>query len=246
MGNKDSNKSAEDRGDTPSASKIPAITLCRGSHLANKKFEWHGEREAATEGTLRHEIEEKQVPIEEIEDDERRACAIGCRRALRWCREDLGLDCTDTSIEREQRLWWNDEWSGQLDYLETWTKLIDVELQKHAFLADYKTLRFADHEPAPTNIQLLAQASLVVKNDAEVTHAYVALIQPFQDPTYTTASYSREYLMQKGEEFSEICREAMQENAPRKAGTYQCKWCSALPYCPEVRKLLKTTMEGKI
>lgn len=244
MENKDLNKS--DRGETPSASKLAALSLCRGHHLANKRFPWYGERSEANEGTLRHEIEENQTPLEEIEDDDRKACAFRCRRALRWCREDLGLDGMETKIEREQRLWWDEDWSGQLDYLETWSQLdkMDKGLAKYAFVADYKTLR-GDHAPAPENIQLEAQACLVIKDRPEISKVFVALIEPFQEPSYTTASFSAEYLWGRGAEFAKICKEAMQENAPRSAGSVQCKWCSALPFCPEVRKVLTTTLEGK-
>lgn len=251
MENRDSKKlDSSDRGENPSASKLGAISLCRGHHLANKRFPWYGERSEANEGTVRHEIEEKQVPLEEIDDDDRRICAYNSRRAMKWCREDLELDVIDTTIKREQRLWWDGIWSGQLDYLETWTQLMDHgdgkgKLTKYAFLADYKTLR-GDHAPADENIQLEAQACLVVKNDPEVHSVYVALIEPFQEPSYTTASYSSRYLWGRGDEFSDICKEAMQENAPRNPGSVQCKWCSALPFCPEVRKLLTTKIGGRL
>ena len=244
------NKSDKDRGEAPSASKMGAISLCRGFHLANKRFPWYGERSEADEGTIRHEIEEKQIPLDEIDDDDRRVCAFNSRRAMRWCREDLGLDGFDTKIEVEARLWWEDKWSGQLDYLEFWSQTMDhgdgePTLTDYAFLADYKMLR-GNHDPAPENIQLLAQACLVVKNYPNVHKVYVALIEPFQDPSYTTASYSSSYLRGKGAEFLQTVKEAEQEDAPRTAGSVQCKWCSALPFCPEVRQLLTKTLEGKV
>lgn len=247
MGDKVSNKSDKDRGEAPSASKMGAISLCRGFHWANKTFPWYGERNEANEGTLRHEHEENQTPLEDIEDDDRRICSFNCRRALRWCREDLGIDSMDTTIEREARLWWEDKWSGQLDYLETWSQMgkMDEGLCEYAFLADYKMLR-GNHAIAEENIQLLAQACLVIKNYPKVKKVYVALIEPFQDPTYTTASYSSSYLWGKGAELSTIVEEAEDKQAPRVAGSVQCKWCSALPFCPEARELLRTTMEGKV
>lgn len=245
MVSKASNKSDSDRGETPSASKLGAISLCRGHHMATKRFPWYGDRDMANEGTARHDHEEHQTPLEEIIDDERRICAFRARRALSWCREDLGIDCMDTEIGREVRLWWEDKWSGQLDYLETYSVNEGSGLEKHAFLADYKMLR-GIHDPANKNIQLLAQACLVVKNDPDVQRVFVALVEPFQEPSYTTASFSSAFLWEKGEELTAIVDEAMQENAPRTAGPVQCKWCSALPFCPEARELLKTTMEGKI
>jgi|11_taG_2_1085331.scaffolds.fasta_scaffold03817_8 hypothetical protein len=234
----------QERGDAPSASKISAIIKCRGYHQANLKFPYYGEKSAADEGTIRHQHEEDQTPLDDILDDEQRLCALRCRQALEWCRDDLGLLENNTTIEREVRLWWDGKWSGQLDYLETWSKLVDGSLQEFAFLADYKTLR-GDHDPAHINQQLLAQAVLVQKNYPKVSEVFVALIEPFKEPMYTTASYSSDHLRGKGEWISDIVDEAMSENAPRTAGPSQCKWCSAVPFCPEARNLMKVIMEGK-
>jgi len=234
----------QERGDAPSASKISAIIKCRGYHQANLKFPYYGEKSAADEGTIRHQHEEDQKPLDDILDDEQRLCALRCRQALEWCRDDLGLLENNTTIEREVRLWWDGKWSGQLDYLETWSKLVDGSLQEFAFLADYKTLR-GDHDPAHINQQLLAQAVLVQKNYPKVSEVFVALIEPFKEPMYTTASYSSDHLRGKGEWISDIVDEAMSENAPRTAGPSQCKWCSAVPFCPEARNLMKVIMEGK-
>lgn len=238
--------SGEDRGDAPSASKISAIIKCRGSHKANQRFPWIGERDAANEGTIRHDHEEHQTPLEEILDEEQKLCALRCRQALQWCREDLGLTENETTIEREARLWWDGKWSGQLDYLETWSKIgkMDEGLKEYAFLADYKTLR-GEHDPAEDNLQLLAQACLVLKNFPKVTEVFVALIEPFKEPTYSTASYSANHLWGRGDWITEVVEEAMEDNAPRTAGPSQCKWCSAVPFCPEARNLMKVIMGGK-
>ena len=234
----------QERGDAPSASKISAIIKCRGYHQANLKFPYYGEKSAADEGTARHQHEEDQTPLDDILDDEQRLCALRCRQALEWCRDDLGLLENNTTIEREVRLWWDGKWSGQLDYLETWSKLVDGDLQEFAFLADYKTLR-GDHDPAHINQQLLAQAVLVQKNYPKVSEVFVALIEPFKEPMYTTASYTSDHLRGKGEWISDIVDEAMKDDAPRTAGPSQCKWCSAVPFCPEARNLMKVIMEGK-
>jgi len=237
---------SQDRGDAPSASKISAIIKCRGYHKANLMFPWVGEKSAANEGTIRHQHEEDQTPLDEILDDEQRMCALRSRQSLDWCRDELGLKENSTKIERELRLWWDDKWSGQLDYLETWSKLgkMDEGLKEYAFLADYKTLR-GDHDPAHINLQLLAQAVLVHKNFPNVSEVFVALIEPFKEPMYTTASYTEAHLRGKGEWITEVVDEAMSENAPRTAGPSQCKWCSAVPFCPEARNLMTVIMEGK-
>jgi len=243
MGNNDLQKSPEDRGDAPSASKISAIAKCRAFHKANQDFTWYADRDAANEGTIRHEYEELQTPLDEIIDAEQRICADRCRKALEWCREDLDLLENETKIDREVRLWWDDKWSGQLDYLETWSATRDFgdgvpRLTEFAFLADYKTLR-GDHDPAPVNVQLLAQAVLVQKNYPKVNKVFVALIEPFQDPLYTTASYSEAHLRDRGEWIEGMVDEAMGDNPSRTAGPSQCKWCAAIPFCPAVRNKIK-------
>jgi hypothetical protein len=244
MVSKSLSESPEDRGLAPSASKIGAIIKCRGFHQANQKFPWYGDRDAADEGTARHQHEEDQTPLEEIMDEERKYCAMKARQALSWCRDDLGLNENETNIEREARLWWDNDWSGQLDYLETWAKLgkMDGGLKEYAFLADYKMLR-GEHDPAHLNMQLLAQAVLVQKNYPKVDEVYVALIEPFKDPTYSTASYSSAHLRVKGEWLLGVVRESVGKEAPRVAGPSQCKWCSAVPFCPEARNLMNVMKE---
>jgi hypothetical protein len=216
----------DERDGKMSASKVEAVVLCPAYLKANQKFEWLGDRSAADEGTARHLNEEEQTPIDEIGDEDRRRCAIQSRKALQWCRETLEID---GKIEREARLWWDEDWSGQLDYME-------LEGNR-AFIADYKMLR-GDHEPADKNVQLQAQGALVVKNYPEIEEVFLALIEPFNDPTYTTVCYSKDFLLAKGALFTNASRYALEPNPPAVAGKKQCKWCSAQPFCPALRELL--------
>jgi len=62
---------------------------------------------------------------------------------------------------------------------------------------------------------------------------------------YTTASYSAGYLEKSGEEITQAVMEASVEGAPRTAGSAQCKWCSALPFCPEARSKIKEIVNEK-
>jgi hypothetical protein len=219
-----------EREGKPSASKLEAISLCRGFHLANYKFEWYGDRAAADEGTARHLHEEAETPLDDIDDDERRTCAYRARQAIEWCRDTIGID---GAVHRELRLWWDDKWSGQLDYTE-----LDGD---QAFIADYKMLRGV-HDPAEINVQLMAQACLLVKNFEQCVGVHAALIEPFGDPRYTTASFTREFLLEQGKRLTSVVEEAMVEGAPRSASSKACKWCAAMPFCPEARNLLITTM----
>ena len=45
-----------------SASKLEASSLCPAFFQASKKFSWYGDRDSASEGTIRHEHEENQTP----------------------------------------------------------------------------------------------------------------------------------------------------------------------------------------
>jgi len=220
----------DERDGKMSASKVEAVVLCPAYLQANQKFEWLGDRSAANEGTARHENEENEVPIDEIGDEDRRKCAIQSRKALQWCRETLEIHGV---IEREARLWWDGHWSGQLDYMES--------EGNRCFIADYKMLR-GDHEPADKNVQLQAQGALVVKNYPNIEEVFLALIEPFNDPTYTTISYSREFLLKKGEEFTKASLDALKENPKPVAGAKQCKWCSAQPFCPALRELITSKL----
>ena len=220
----------DERDGKMSASKVEAVLLCPAYLQANKEYEWVGDRSAADEGTARHLHEEKQTPIEEIQNPERIKAAIQSRKAIQWCRETLGMD---GEITRELRLWWDEHWSGQLDYFELQGDKV--------FIADYKMLR-GEHEPAKRNVQLQAQGALAVKNYPDVNDVYLALVEPFQDPTYTTVHYSREFLLKRGREFTEASIKALEPNPRMNPGTKQCKWCAAQAFCPALRNLITNTL----
>ena len=213
-----------------SASKMEAASLCPAYFQANKKFAWKADRDSANEGTTRHENEENQVPLEDIEDDERRLCAFRCRTALQECREKVfGSNIDKGLVERELRLWVEESWSGQLDYAERFG--VDV------LIADYKTLH-GSHTSAPSNIQLLAQAVLYWHNNRDVENFYCALIEPFNDVWYTTVKYTAKTLEEKSVWLNEVVAKSYEENPERIFGPKQCKWCSALWACPSARSHL--------
>lgn len=216
-----------------SASKLEATSLCPAHWQANKLFMWEGDKDSANEGTIRHENEENQVPLEDIDDDERRLCAYRSRIALQECKEKVFGD-SEGVVERELRLWYDDSWSGQLDYSEA--------LGVDVLIADYKTLH-GSHTPAPDNIQLLAQAVLYWKNYPKTENVYAALIEPFNDPTYTTVKYSAQFLAEKAKWLEEVVAEAYKENPKRVSGSKQCKWCSALYACPTARSHLLSCLQ---
>jgi hypothetical protein len=218
-----------------SASKLEASSLCPAYFQANYKFSWKGDKDSADEGTIRHEIEEKQIPLDDIEDDERRKCAYRSRLALETCREKVfGVEVDRCVVTREARYWYDESWSGQLDYMD--------RLGVDVFIADYKTLH-GSHTPAPDNVQLLAQAVLVIKNHTDVENVYAALIEPFNDPTYTTVKYTRKFLEEKAKWFEEVVKKAYADDPKQIPGAKQCKWCSALYVCAEARKHINSCIQ---
>jgi hypothetical protein len=218
-----------------SASKMEAASLCPAYWSANITFAWQGDRDSANEGTIRHEHEENQTPLEEIEDDERRLCAYRCRIALEECRQKVFGD-KEGEIKREERLWYDESWSGQLDYSEAFG--VDV------LIADYKKLH-GSHTPAPDNIQLIAQAVLYWKNYPHVETIYAALIEPFNDPWYTSVKYSVEFLKEKARWLEEVVAKSYKKDPEKVFGHKQCKWCSALYVCPEAKSHLFSCIQKK-
>lgn len=213
-----------------SASKLEAASLCPAYFQASNKFEWKGDRDSANEGTIRHDHEENQTPLDEIIDDEQRICAYRCRKALQECREKVfGTNIDKGVAQREVRYWFQESWSGQLDYME--------HVGVACFIADYKTLH-GSHTPAPDNVQLLAQAVLVIENNPEVETVYAALIEPFNSPNYTTVKYEREFLEEKAKWLSDVTSKAYGDDPEAIPGPKQCKWCSALYVCESARSHL--------
>lgn len=195
-----------------SASKLEAASLCPAFFQANNKFQWVGDRSSADEGTIRHDNEENEIPLDDIEDDERRLCAYRSRLAITACREKVfGID-PESIITREVRYWYDESWSGQLDYME--------RVGERVFIADYKTLH-GIHTPAPDNVQLMAQAILVIKNNPDVEEVFAALIEPFNDPTYTTVYYKKDFLLKKAKWLEEIVEKSYGKDPDQVPGSKQ-------------------------
>jgi hypothetical protein len=209
-----------------SASKLEAASLCPAFFQANNKFSWIGDRTSADEGTIRHDNEENEVPLDEIEDDERRLCAYRSRLAITECRQKVFGSNPTGVVSREVRYWYNKSWSGQLDYME--------REGVRVLIADYKTLH-GSHTPAPSNIQLMAQAILVIKNNPDVEEVYASLIEPFNDPTYTTVMYKKGFLEEKAKWFEEIVAKAYEDDPEQIPGSKQCKWCAGLYACASAK-----------
>ena len=113
---------------------------------------------------------------------------------------------------------------------------------ERVFIADYKTLH-GIHTPAPDNVQLMAQAILVIKNNPDVGEVFAALIEPFNDPTYTTVYYKKDFLLKKAKWLEEIVEKSYGKDPDQVPGSKQCKWCSALYVCSGARSHINTCLQ---
>lgn len=132
----------------------------------------------------------------------------------------------------EERFWLLDEdgikaLSGQIDIGQI---VFNAEKKIwEALICDYKT-GWGEVDSADTNLQMRGYAVLLKANYPELKNITVAIIAPKTGkPTLTR--YEEEDLKSAKYEVLEILREALVHEAPRIAGSEQCKYCSAKLHC---------------
>ena len=136
----------------------------------------------------------------------------------------------------ENRLWYNDTWSGQIDR-------IDFFGNETALVVDWKTGR-TPQGGAAENLQLRAYAVLVKKNYPALKRIFVAIVQPLAAP-YTIAEYDGIDLVAADHQISEIVEAALAPNAPRTPSPDACKYCRAKSICPEAQGQVTALAEVK-
>jgi len=124
----------------------------------------------------------------------------------------------------EQRLWFNNTWSGQIDRIDFFN--LDT-----ALVVDWKTGRTPQGNAAE-NLQLRAYAVLVKKNYPALKRIFVAIVQPLAAP-YTIAEYDVADLASADEQIQSIVDAALAPNPPRTPSPDACKYCRAKSICPE-------------
>jgi CRISPR/Cas system-associated exonuclease Cas4 (RecB family) len=127
----------------------------------------------------------------------------------------------------ENRLWYNDTWSGQIDRIDWFG-----DFRETALVVDWKTGRTPQGNAAE-NLQLRAYAVLVKKNYPSLKRIFVAIVQPLAAP-YTIAEYEEIDLTLADEQIQSIVDAALAPNAPRTPSPDACKYCRAKSICPEV------------
>jgi len=129
-----------------------------------------------------------------------------------------------TTSVLEQRFWYNDTWSGQIDR-------IDFFGDETALVVDWKTGRTPQGN-ADSNLQLRAYSVIVKKNYPALKRIFVAIIQPLAAP-YTIAEYEEIDLKLADEQIQSIVEASLAPNAPRTPSPDACKYCRAKAICPE-------------
>jgi CRISPR/Cas system-associated exonuclease Cas4 (RecB family) len=144
-----------------------------------------------------------------------------------------------TSVTKEERFWFCDLYSGQIDR-------IDHIGEEIAIVTDYKTGRIAQSN-ANENLQLRAYAVLVKENFPKLKKIYACIIQPMAGPM-TIAEYDEDALLEAKSQIYAIVTRAYSPNAPRIPSPDACKYCRAKSVCPEaggkVRTLAKNSVES--
>ena len=231
----------DERKGLPSASGIESLFLCNGKFLAEKGLP-DVEYSESKEGTIRHSLAEMDMPVEEIEDDER-------AKAIQIAKSSVAsIKATTVKgngyVVKEQRMWLRNSkgvpfMSGKPDYVEI------VPQYKTALIVDYKML-YGEHSPAHANAQLFTLAAMVMQENKNLQECYVALVTPMLDPPFSVSSLKRDLVKQWAQKLYELYEQVQSTEAKRTAGPKQCKYCRALPFCPEARQLLDQVMERSI
>lgn len=128
----------------------------------------------------------------------------------------------------EKRYWakWPDglQHSGQLDRVHRkGSKVLIIECKSLV----------GEIPESPKNLQLRDQAALFDIGNMNITEIGVAVIQPLATHSPELCIYNREHLMRAREEMYKRVEASNKPDAPRTAGTVQCKFCKAKTKCHE-------------
>lgn len=212
----------DERNNKISGSGLYPLSLCAGKWIAEFNVPKGESGEAADIGTRIHEYiatGKGKLSTEELETAD---------LIVRHYKEAIDQITAEkiTSSIIEQRYWYDNAWSGQIDR-------IDFIGDEVAIVTDYKTGRVAQTSAAE-NIQLRAYAVLVKKHHPAVKRIFVCIVQPLAGPT-TISAYDEISLSQADAEISRIVADAYKTDAKRTPSPDACKYCRAKSTCPEAR-----------
>jgi|TARA_R110000824_G_scaffold117171_5_gene269006 hypothetical protein len=213
-----------------SGSDLFSNALCEGRFLADQSFPDEQFDNFADTGSRLHEMMELGTPLDEIEDDNERYAVERARQMESRMIEEFSLN---GEVHREPRLWCRDGeegiFSGCVDRLEVGDSVGSI--------IDYKML-YGVYEAANRNKQLQVYAVLVFDNYPQLQELLLGLIQPMLNKA-TTARISRAQAEKLKQTLVNLSRRISIEGAKLEPGAEQCKYCSALPHCPEAYEYIK-------
>lgn len=215
----------ETQGGT-SASNAQADALCEGRHQAQIGL---------TSPTTEDNLFGQQIHDALVNDDpsKLRPDQLSVYESCVEIREKLiadtfGPDFEQTKRFKEQRVWFKSAEGGHVHSAK-----LDL-LVRHGpkgLVVEYKTLP-GDVAEAPTNMQLRDQAALSAGHYL-LTEIDVAIIQPLVTHTPAVCRYDTGSIQQAQSEMALRVEKSNAPNAPRTAGTVQCKFCLARYTCKE-------------
>jgi len=224
-----------ERGKKISGSGMAAYSACPGRFHLESQMPAGESSPAADMGTRIHEyIATGKGELTDDEIDIAKRCVAGHAHAI------ATINAGEiTSVTKEERYWFCDLYSGQIDR-------IDHIGEDIAIVTDYKTGRIAQSN-ANENLQLRAYAVLVKENFPKLKKIYACIVQPVAGPT-TIAEYDEDALLEAKSQIYHIVTRAYSPNAPRIPSPDACKYCRAKSVCPEaggkVRTLAKNPVES--
>ena len=218
-----------DRGDAPSCSSFARYAQCPGSYTLALTVPEPPSSPAADLGTLVH----AHLGGETVQLTEEAAGLVAmCEKHLASLHAEL--DVRNPETMREQRLWWEGEWSGQADRIDVWGD--------SALVVDYKTGRGAV-DSADRNMQLRGLAVLVKRHHPQVKTLFTAIIAPMSIGT-TATMYDEGSIRVATTEVLTLIEAIKQKKAPRRPAPAACKYCRAKSICPELQQEAMTLVEA--
>jgi hypothetical protein len=221
MGTEEVDKRSFNGRRLPSGSSLGDLWECRGRFLVEQNFA-DKESEEANLGTEGHRLLAENTPIDDVPDELN--FIVWKARVLRD--QLLAEWNVEGEVFCEKRFWCKegDEayFSGEIDYF--------VIGKEEAVIIDYKLLQ-GFYKSAANNRQLQAYAVLIHQEYPHLKKIKVGLVQPMLDRV-TGAEIDTADLGGLRKDLIDLCKEIQVKGQARTAGSH-CKWCKALPHCPE-------------
>lgn len=242
------NNGVDERGGWTHASNAQADSLCPGRHLMQagvpEKADDQGGEYAESGNRLHHALLKRDPSALTLEEKER--YDVACALEAKLVADYFGHEASKVKTFREQRFWCQIrdpvnnrvlKHSGQPDVVH--------RVDTRALVIEYKGL-YGDIPPSPENLQLRDQAVLVKGHFVFIDEVLVDVIQPALSHTLNPCLYDKEALAQAEQQMFARVAASNTPNAPRFAGSVQCKYCRAKMLCPEYQRMAGSLVPGML